>query len=156
MIVVADTGPVNYLVLIGAIDLLPALYDRVVIPSSVRQELGRPRAPETVQAWIAQPPTWLAIHMPTRPPDADLDHLDAGERDSILLAEELAADQIVIDEIRGRREAQRRGLPFTGTLGLLAAGADQGLIDLRFAVDQLLQTSFYISVDILDRLTGGK
>ena len=156
MIVIADTGPINYLILIGEIELLQALYDRVAVPLSVREELGRPRAPEAVRAWIAQPPSWLEIHRPTNPPDAGLAHLDAGERDAILLAEELAADQIVIDEIRGRREAQRRGLRFTGTLGVLAAGADQGLIDLRIAVDRLRQTSFYISADILDRLTGGR
>jgi predicted nucleic acid-binding protein len=156
MIVIADTGPINYLILIGEIELLPALYDRVAGPLSVCEELGRLRAPEAVRAWIAQPPSWLDILTPTSSPDAGLAHLDAGERDAILLAEELAADQIVIDEIRGRREAQRRGLHFTGTLGVLAAGAEQGLIDLRSAVDRLRQTSFYISADILDRLTGGR
>src|SRR5262245_37639514 len=156
MIVIADTGPINYLILIGEIELLPALYDRVAVPPSVCEELGRLRAPEAVREWIAQPPSWLEILTPTSSPDAGLAHLDAGERDAILLAEELAADQIVIDEIRGRREAQRRGLRFTGTLGVLAAGAEQGLVDLGIAVNRLRQTSFYISADILDRLTGGK
>lgn len=156
MIVIADTGPINYLILIGEIELLPALYERVAVPPSACEELGRLRAPEVVRAWIAQPPSWLEILAPTRSPDVGLAHLDAGERDAILLAQELAADQIVIDEIRGRREAQRRGLHFTGTLGVLAAGAEQGLVDVRMAVDRLRQTSFYISADILDRLTGGK
>ena len=45
MIVVADTGPINYLILIGEIELLPALYDRVAVPPSVCEELGRLRAP---------------------------------------------------------------------------------------------------------------
>jgi len=156
MIVIADTGPINYLILIGEIELLATLYGRVAVPPSVCEELGRLRAPEAVRAWIAQPPSWLEILTPTNAPDAGLAHLDAGERDAILLAEELAADQIVIDEIRGRREAQRRGLHFTGTLGVLAAGAEQGLVDLRSAMDRLRQTSFYISAQILDRLTGGR
>ena len=155
MIVIADTGPLNYLILIGEIELLPALYHRVAVPPSVCEELGRLRAPEAVRACIAQPPSWLEICTPTNSPDSGLAHLDAGERDAILLAEELAADQIVIDEIRGRREAQRRGLHFTGTLGVLAAGAEQGLVDLRIAVDRLRQTSFHIAADILDQLTGG-
>ena len=43
MIVIADTSPINYLILIGEIDVLPALYDSVLIPPSVREELGRPR-----------------------------------------------------------------------------------------------------------------
>jgi predicted nucleic acid-binding protein len=154
MIVIADTGPINYLILIGEIAVLPALYLRIVVPPSVCEELKRPRAPEAVRAWIAQPPTWLEILSPSKSPDAGLAHLDAGERDAIPLAEELGADQIIIDEIRGRREAQRRCLPFTGTLGVLAAGAEQGLLDLRNAVDCLRKTNFHISGDILDRLIG--
>ena len=156
MIVIADTGPINYLILIGEIAVLPALYHRVLVPPAVCDELKRPRAPQAVRAWIAQPPDWLAILSPSKSPDADLDHLDAGERDAILLAEELGAEQIIIDEIRGRREARRRGLLFTGTLGVLAAGAEQGLLELRDALERLRQTSFHISPDILDRFIGGQ
>ena len=146
-------GPVNYLILIGEIEILPALFQRILIPPSVCEELKRPRAPAAVWTWAAQPPNWLEIRAPSRLPGADLAHLDNGERDAILLAEELGADQIIIDEIRGRREAKRRQIPYTGTLGVLAAGADQGLLDLRSAVDRLRQTSFHVRQDILDRLT---
>jgi len=154
VIVIADTGPINYLILIGEIEVLPALYHRVLVPPSVCEELKRPRAPEMVRAWIALPPAWLEIRSPGKSPDAELSRLDAGERDAILLAEEQGADQIVIDEIRGRREAKRRQLPFTGTLGVLAAGAEQGLLDLGTAVDRLRQTNFHIAGEILDRLIG--
>jgi predicted nucleic acid-binding protein len=156
MIVIADTGPINYLILIGEVEVLPGLYHRVTIPPSVCEELRRSRAPEPVRIWIAEPPAWLEVRAPNGSPDADLARLDAGERDAILLAEELGADQIIIDEIRGRREAQRRHIPFTGTLGVLAAGAEQQLLDLRRAVDRLRQTSFHISAEILDRLIEGK
>ncbi len=153
MIVIADTGPVNYLILIGEIEVLPALYGRVVVPPSVCEELKRPHAPEAVRRWIGRSPVWLEVRVPTTPPDAHLARLDAGERDAILLAEELGADQLIIDEVRGRREAKRRQIPFTGTLGVLAAGAERGLLDLRSAVDRLRQTTFHISPDVLDRLT---
>jgi predicted nucleic acid-binding protein len=89
---------------------------------------------------------------PSGPSDPRLAHLDPGERDAILLAEELHADQLIIDESRGRQEAKRRHLPFTGTLGVLQAGAKQGLSDLKSAVGRLQQTSFHISQDILDQL----
>jgi predicted nucleic acid-binding protein len=97
-------------------------------------------------------PVWLEVRAPSSAGDQFLTHLDAGERDAILLAEELHADQLIIDETRGRQEAKRRGLPFTGTLGILQAGAKQGLLDLKSVVGCLRQTSFHISQDILDEL----
>jgi predicted nucleic acid-binding protein len=127
MIVVADTSPINYLILIGEIEVLPALFHQVMVTPSVCEELKRPHAPDAVRAWIAQPPAWLETRAPAKSPGPDLAHLDAGERDAILLAEELGADQIIIDEIRGRREAKRRELPYIGTLGVLLPGAKQGL-----------------------------
>jgi predicted nucleic acid-binding protein len=45
MIVVADTSPINYLILIGEIEILTGMYGRVVIPHAVREELLRPSAP---------------------------------------------------------------------------------------------------------------
>lgn len=45
MIVIADTTPLNYLILIDEIEVLPKLYGRVVIPEAVREELLRSGAP---------------------------------------------------------------------------------------------------------------
>jgi predicted nucleic acid-binding protein len=59
MIVIADTSPLNYLIRIGHIDVLPKVYDRIVIPPSVQAELNHPQAPEMVSQWIAQPAAWL-------------------------------------------------------------------------------------------------
>jgi predicted nucleic acid-binding protein len=98
VIVIAHTSPINYLILIGAIEVLPTLYHRVLIPPSVFEELKRPRAPEAVRMWISQPPIWLEICAPAKSFDPELAQLDAGERDAILLAEELRADQLIIDE----------------------------------------------------------
>jgi len=152
MIVIADTSPINYLILIGEIEVLPQLYGRVLVPPAVYDELKRPRAPETVLSWMAVSPSWLEIRAPGKPLDAQLENLDAGERDAILLAEELGADQLIVDEVRGRRAARRRQIPYTGTLGVLSAGAQRGLLDLRSAVNRLRQTSFHISPEILEHL----
>lgn len=56
MIVVADTSPINYLLLIKEIDILAQMYGTVVIPRMVREELLRSSAPELVRAWITQAP----------------------------------------------------------------------------------------------------
>jgi len=61
-LVIADTGPINYLVLIGNIGLLPILFENVILPSAVEAELTDPDAPPAVRNWIAHPPAWLDIH----------------------------------------------------------------------------------------------
>ena len=46
-LVIADTGPVNYLILIGHIDLLPRMFERMVLPAAVQTELSSSLAPPT-------------------------------------------------------------------------------------------------------------
>ncbi len=124
MIVVADTSPINYLVLISEIEVLPKLYDRILIPPTVCGELEHTRAPEAVRLWINQPPKWLHVRASTLPPDSHLleADIDVGERDAILLAQELAANELLIDDMGGRHEAARRDLSVTGTIGVLRGG----------------------------------
>jgi predicted nucleic acid-binding protein len=122
----------------------------------VHEELTRSRAPATVKAWIAQPPDWLEILSPVPFADIALAKLDAGEREAIALAEQLSLSsdsiQLNVDELLGRREAERRGLPVIGTIGVLREAADEGLLDLRSAIERPRQTSFHISPAILARL----
>src|SRR4051812_9445562 len=61
MIVVADTSPLCYLVLVDQIEVLASLFGQVVIPPAVLQELGHPRTPAPVQKWAASPPSWLEV-----------------------------------------------------------------------------------------------
>lgn len=148
MIVIADTTPINYLVLIGAQDLLPALFGQVVIPEAVFRELQATATPPKVQQWIASPPQWLEIKRTTTPPDSGLSHLDEGEREAIQLAEELRADLLLIDERAARKEAAKRSLATSGTLGILDRAADKGLVDFAQALQLLKQTSFYLSSSV--------
>ncbi len=131
--------------------MLPALYGRVVVPCAVSEELMCSRAPLKVREWMKQPPGWLEILSPTVV-DAKLAKLDAGEREAIALAEELSADQLIVDELLGRREAERRGLPVIGTIGVLREASEMGLLNLRNAFDRLRQTSFHVSPLILASL----
>ncbi|HMC60112.1 MAG TPA: hypothetical protein VKJ01_13040, partial [Candidatus Solibacter sp.] len=64
MIVVADATPLRYLVLIDETDILPALYDRILIPPAVLRELTRQRTPPKVQEWIAGLPGWRQVRAP--------------------------------------------------------------------------------------------
>ncbi|HZR27677.1 MAG TPA: hypothetical protein VFA71_02770 [Terriglobales bacterium] len=146
MIVVADTSPLNYLVQIGCESLLPALYKlykRVVVPSAVLAELSHASAPPAIRKWLLDVPNWIEICGVLSQPDAALAFLDLGEREAIQLAEEQHADLLLIDERRGRLEAKRRGLITTGTLGVLLAAGEHGLIDPGAAYKRLIvETSF--------------
>jgi predicted nucleic acid-binding protein len=152
MIVVSDTSPLCYLILIGQIDLLPRLYGQIVIPEAVRNELIDARSPTEVQRWIVQPPDWLRIWTITVEPDADLEDLDVGEQAAILLFEQLGADLLAIDEMVGRRIARSRGLRIVGTLGVLEEAGRLGWIDLPSALDQLQQTSFRVSKALIQQM----
>jgi len=46
MIVIADTTPLNYLVLIERVDLFPQLFGPALIPPAVLNELQQPETPE--------------------------------------------------------------------------------------------------------------
>ena len=96
--IVSDTTPLNYLVLIDAVELLPRLYQRVLIPPAVRDELTRPKTPETVRRWMAQPPSWLEVVTPALPPDPALSHLADGETQAIALALEDVTDPMNFPE----------------------------------------------------------
>ncbi len=152
MIVVADTTPVNYLVLIDAADLLPRLFGQVRIPPAVFAELQDPETPDPVRAWGANAPSWLQVQTLSSATDPQLDYLDPGEREAIALAEELKADQILVDDSDARKEAARRKLPFIGTLGILRRAARLDLIDLPLTLARLQKTTFYIAPEIIQSL----
>jgi predicted nucleic acid-binding protein len=152
MIVVADTTPLHYLILIRHDDLLPRLFGSVLIPPAVLAELQHAETTYSVRHWFAHPPAWLQVLPPTVRPDRGLDYLDPAEREAIALAEELNADQILLDEIDARKEAARRKLPFIGTLGVLRRAAQLDLVDLPSALTRLQLTTFYVNPELIRSL----
>src|SRR5687767_213093 len=98
-LVVADTGPLNYLVQIEAIDVLPKLFEQIIVPAAVYDELAHADAPAQVCAFIALKPAWLEVRPnPDRSDDDAADStLDEGERAAIALATSIGADLILID-----------------------------------------------------------
>jgi len=147
--VVADTSPLNYLVLIDHINLLPELFGRVLIPESVLEELSAIETPQLVRNWATNLPEWIEVSPATPIDHVGLTRLHTGERDAISLALTVHADAVLLDERRGRQEAETRGLKPIGTLGVLVAAHKRGLIDLGAAIDALRQTSFHASPKLL-------
>lgn len=151
-IVVADTGPLHYLVLIEAIELLPRLYGRVLVPEVVCTELAHLRTPAPVRTWLATNPVWLKSRV--TPPVAALPFpwLGDGERAAIALAQSIGAALVLIDDRAGAVAARSQGLAATGTLGVLELGAMSGLVDMPSAVTRLKATNFRYRPELLEML----
>jgi predicted nucleic acid-binding protein len=151
-LVVADTGPINYLILIGCVDLLPSLFETVLLPVAVAAELKAADAPTKVQVWIAKPPSWAEIRNDPPAFDPLLESLDAGEKAAIALARIGQADLLLMDERDGVKIARKQGLRVTGTLGVLDLAAERGLVDFAEAVQQLQRTTFHRPEALLQTL----
>jgi predicted nucleic acid-binding protein len=150
MIVIADTTPLNHLILIEQIDLLQVLYGRVIVPQAVLSELQAQATPPKVKAWISKRPAWLEVNRTVLVTDPGLARLDPGEHDAIVLAQELGADLLLMDDLGGRQEAARRNLKVAGTLTVLYLGARRGLVqDFPATVEHLRRTGFRASSEIV-------
>jgi predicted nucleic acid-binding protein len=146
-LVVSDNSLFNLLVRVGAADVLPALFQRVLIPPEVAAEMRHSKAPVEIQTFVAGPPGWLSVQAPANP--LPLPHLDPGEAAAISLAVELGAP-LLIDERDGRQEAQARGLTVIGAIGVLERAADVGLVPDLAAVDARIRgLRFHVADAIL-------
>jgi predicted nucleic acid-binding protein len=157
VIVVADSSPLHYLIIIEQIELLPRLYGKMAVPPAVVAELRAIEAPVAVRRWMADLPPWLQTIAPLSVPEA-LKFLGAGEREAIALAGHLKADALLVDDREARRQAEARNLATIGTLAVLLDAAERGWIDLESVVARLRQSSFRASPQllkaILDRYYG--
>ncbi|MCW5961138.1 MAG: hypothetical protein KIS76_13325 [Pyrinomonadaceae bacterium] len=150
--IVADTSPLNYLVLIDAVDVLPALFQEVVIPSAVRNELSAAGASPKLQEWMNSEHLWLKIKKIGKP-DPTI-RLGAGEVEVISLALKRSAQLVLLDDKPAREAAKRRGLRVLGTLGVLKLAEERSLIDFESALIKLQSTNFRISRKLIWELLG--
>lgn len=154
IVVVADTSPLNYLVLLGCPDVLAHLYGRVLIPQAVVRELEHRNTPAEVRSWIRHPPSWLEITTVTSI-DATLSaKLGPGECEAISLAIERSADAVLIDDGYGRSAAKARNLTVNGTLFVVLEAALQGHLDFETSLARLRQIGFRFSDAVEDELRG--
>ena len=144
MIVVSDASPLATLANLDRLDLLPALYGRVIIPTAVHDEL-RIKWPDSF------PPIWLDVLEPSHPPPAAAAALDDGEAAAIALAIERSADLLLIDERKGRAVAEGEGLRARGLIGVLVDAKAAGLVpSLKEMFPELDRVGFYYSATVKD------
>lgn len=131
-LVITDTSPLNYLIQIGRVSLLPALFGKIYAPPVVIQELMSAGAPRVVRQWASILPSWIEVRSPLAfiPPARGL---GAGEHAAISLAVELRADLILLDDGMARRAAAAFNIPLVGTLGVFYAAAKRKILDKQEA-----------------------
>ncbi|KJH72250.1 DUF3368 domain-containing protein [Aliterella atlantica] len=152
MIIVSDTSPICYLLLIDCIEVLQVLYKVVIIPQAVADELNALQSPPVVQNWIAQPPEWLQIQPVERLQSLEIGKLDPGEQEAILLAKQLKADLVILDDKAARRIAMNQGLTVIGLLGILKDAAGTGLLELQPTFERLREVGFWVAPSLLKQL----
>jgi predicted nucleic acid-binding protein len=150
VIIVSDTSPLNYLVLIEAVEILPRLFGSVYAPEAVIRELKHPRSPQAVRDWVTSLPEWIIVSEPSRIEPRR--GLDPGESAAIALSLELGADALLIDDRDGRQAARDSGLRVIGTLGVLNAAARLDFIDLPLALLRLKSTNFRVTESMVQEL----
>jgi predicted nucleic acid-binding protein len=152
VLAVADAGPLHYLVLVDAIDLLSQLFTAVLVPQIVRDEISRAGTPPLVRDWISAPPPWLQIVPTPSHETLPFPKLDIGERAALALAMSQSAGVILMDDRRGVAAAQANGLVSIGTLGLLDQAAARGIIHFATVAARLTTTNFRYPPELLDAL----
>jgi predicted nucleic acid-binding protein len=150
MIIVSDTSPLSNLAIVGCLSLLQQIYNKVIIPQAVAEELRSASDEENLIAGVLSL-DWIEVvsakNLELISVLQNNHNLDRGEAEAIALALELNADELLIDERLGRREATRLGLPITGVLGILLVAKRRGLISaVQPVMDALMnQVGFRVS-----------
>ncbi|MBC7365522.1 MAG: DUF3368 domain-containing protein [Undibacterium sp.] len=150
MVVVGDSSVLIALKRIGHQPLLHTLYGQVHVPDAVWREVF---ASATPAHSVPTVPPWIVRHQVRDPSVGESlrDQLDRGEIEAILLARELAADLLLIDERLGRQAARRFGVPVRGLLGVLADARRRGHVPaLAPLLRRLRENGFWIADDLIE------
>jgi predicted nucleic acid-binding protein len=148
-IVISDTTPLNYLILIEQVGVLPKLFGKLLVPPAVIREMQHPKAPAAVREWATNFPEWVEV----RVPESDLGiGLGVGENEAIALAVEIGNSILLVDDRRAKEEAERRDLLTIGTITILDIADERGLLDFELAASRLILTNFHVERSVLERV----
>ncbi len=150
MIVVSDASPIIALSSVDHLDLMRLLFDSVIIPVSVHDEVTA----SVMKITVELPPFFRIVTVAS-----DLSvrflklNLHAGESEAIALALERNIQGIILDDKQAREIAAELGLKVIGTLGLLILAKRKGyLSEVRPVITQIIErVNFRIAPSVLNR-----
>jgi len=144
--VISHTSPLFYLHRLGRLDLLQKLYQRIMVPNAVVDELQAGREQGEDVPDLAEY-AWIEVH-PVRMPEVVrlITDLGAGEAQVLALALEEPNSLVIIDDRLARDVARARNIRFTGTAGVLLKAKQEGHISaVAPMLDRLIQLDFRLS-----------
>jgi uncharacterized protein len=148
MIVISDTSPISNLFVIGRLDLLREIYQQIIVPQAVYDELMKLKS-FGYDIQEIDKLGWIIIRKPVNAQQVLLlrINLDAGESEAIVLSQEINAGLLLIDERAGAKKAKEMGLKTIGLLGVLVKAKELGLIDsLKSMLEDLQEKAgFWLS-----------
>jgi uncharacterized protein len=148
---ISNTGPIIALGIIDKIELLQRIFDEVVVPESVHNEIIQGgRQVSGIASY--EKATWIQVEALKTPMDPLLETLlDRGEASVIHLAREKGADFVLIDERKARKIARKvYGMRVVGSAGILTEAKRRAFIfDVRGALEGMRQAGYWIHDDIM-------
>lgn len=156
MKLVVNASPLILLAAADQLPLLRELADEVVVPAAVLDELDAGELRDQAAAGI-RAADWVALGepLPVAPAIAAWD-LGAGETAVLSWAKEQAGFTCVLDDRAARNCARVIGLPCVGTLGLVLAAKEAGLLPAaRPVLEEMMGAGFYLAGEILERSLRG-
>lgn len=153
MIIVSNTTPLIGLASIHRFDLLHRLFGIIYIPQAVYaesvisgREIGGAKREVSSAEWIKT----VSVHDRLKV-DELLTDIDLGEAETIVLALEMKADWVLMDERKGRRKLSEYGSKKIGTLGILLKAKQVGLLPvIRTEIEELCRYGFSVSPGVVD------
>jgi predicted nucleic acid-binding protein len=126
---IVNSTPIISLSVLGKLDLLKSVFTEVIVPKAVFDEVFAKGSDKIGSKELAST-TWIKVMETTNilSKSSIMLELDEGEAEVITLAKEKSIDTVVIDEFAGRQYASLLGLNVIGTLGILLASKNKGLI----------------------------
>lgn len=145
---VSDTSPIILLDKAGHLWVLEKLFKEVIIPPAVDKEWLRPGGYKT--------PHWISVSQLSSDAKHNAEKLakkmDRGEAEAIALFQTVKADAVLLDDLKGRKEAEFMGLPVVGTIGILVAAKRKGIIPaLAPVINVLKKHRYYLSDEVLEK-----
>jgi predicted nucleic acid-binding protein len=150
--IISNTTPILSLLKIDKLDLLKELYGTVIVPFAVYQEIEEGKEKPYYQDLTLL--DWIEILNIKNPNSREfLIDLDDGEAEVLILAKEINADLVILDEIMGRRYAKQYNIKITGTIGILLKAKENGLIpSIKNLMSELVEKGTWLNPKLISKV----